>query len=302
MFPVAQIGDQGSGTPGATRPSRHRDPAWVWAPTRTCAEATRPGRPYAAPQGSARAKRKPAPTVRPGRGRFALFDRLRAPRATSRGERQTRDAAFDRARPRRPTPCARTAVFMGQGEPRLMTQYSDKSAGARVEAAILSRRPGRAPRSSAAPRAGKASSRCRDFRIGASGWPYSRWIDRTGCAREIAARARRFPCRRRPARSEGLLARHPGPPARSRLAAAWRRGPVGPMPRRRDLPEQSVNLPRPCGPGGAALRSSTGSERPEQRRGASGRPETRRSIGRGRDDRRRARELRYSWARVSPGS
>ena len=94
------------------------------------------------------------------------------------------------------------------------------------ESALLSRQQGRAPRSWAAPpldpargalsgsrraQAGKASSRCLDFRIPASGWPYSRWIDRTGCAREIAARARRFPCARWTACYEGSLATHPVP-------------------------------------------------------------------------------------------
>ena len=84
-------------------------------------------------------------------------------------------------------------------------------AAAEREAAILSRRQGRAPRSWAAPQAGKASSRCRDFRIPASGSRYSRWIDRTRCAREIAAPARRFSCRGSTACYEGPLATHPGP-------------------------------------------------------------------------------------------
>ena len=75
----------------------------------------------------------------------------------------------------------------------------------------MSCRQGRARRSRAAPQAGKASSRCLDFRIRASGWRYSRWIDRTRCAREIAAHARRFPCRGSTACFEGPLATHPDP-------------------------------------------------------------------------------------------
>jgi hypothetical protein len=59
--------------------------------------------------------------------------------------------------------------------------------GCCATARILTRQQGRAPRSRAAPRAGKASSRCRDFRCPASGARYSRWIDRTRRARKIAA-------------------------------------------------------------------------------------------------------------------
>ena len=103
------IADQGRGFHAAIRSGQKPAETWVislyltagcrllalgsrlWAVSRVsqeerCRSPFGAGGRYAAPQGSARAKRKPAPTVRPGRGRFALFDRLRAPRATSRGE------------------------------------------------------------------------------------------------------------------------------------------------------------------------------------------------------------------------
>ena len=54
------------------------------------------------------AKRTPAPTAQPWRGRFAQW--------------QTRDAAFDGQGPLREAPGSDGAMFMGQGEPRLMTQ------------------------------------------------------------------------------------------------------------------------------------------------------------------------------------
>ena len=61
------------------------------------------------------------------------------------------------------------------------------------------RRPGKPPR-------GAAISG-----LSASGLRYSRLIDRTRCAREIATRARRFPCHGSTACYEGPLATHPDP-------------------------------------------------------------------------------------------
>ena len=150
-----------------------------------------------------------------------------------------------RAPGRRPDGDRRPAARRGEcaalrgPEPRARSAHRDRHAGdddapgARIDTRL---RFGRARRElahrlpSRAPQSGKTPRHCVGFRISESGWRYTRSIDRTRCAGESHAGARRFPviladCSARLVRRRACSLRSGGSPGFRRRRARSSTGP-----------------------------------------------------------------------------